>query len=483
MTKNFKKYISILVLLAGVIVMSCRDESLYPLPYDDRETGSFLRVYDLKSNVWDFNDLANSGFEAIYESVDRNFGKDLTKIEFYATHRSGATSNITNEVLVKTITDMSIFSEVPEPTYSLYLRSTPIRITAIETLAALSTLTTDPDGFLGDGNCTGIFPKVCTMVPYPGSVVVGDRIIYRIKIYDNKGRAFTVANPQNTVTPALGNPNEANITPNITGGLFYNSPMIYTNFVQTVTSLAPATDANAYLGDYTMKQVAIWQPDHNAGQHQSFLPGWLNKVVFGNSSSDPTQTVTLAKVPGGLSTQRQMSVKYRGQTINLVINFERAIVGQTGAGLTGANGTAALATLTTATNAPVGPGLGNGLGFPAGTTNANLGTIYIPIINSGIDCTSEREFYFTNPQPGVYNQPVTVHPVTGVAISPASALPLAAGLPSSTFPNRGLYRLDRDGLTPGDVFSISIDDDADEYGRRNGYCNWYTRIYLTLTKI
>ena len=131
----------------------------------------------------------------------------------------------------------------------------------------------------------------------------------------------------------------------------------------------------------------------------------------------------------------------------------------------------------------MGAGLGNGLGFPAGTTNANLGTVYVPMINTGVDCTSEREFYFTNPQPGVYNQPVTVHPVTQAAISPASPLPLAAGMPSSTFPNRGLYRLDRDGLTAGDVFSISIDDDADEYGRRNGYCNWYTRIYLTLTKI
>jgi hypothetical protein len=477
MTKNFKKYISILVLLAGIVVMSCRDESLYPLPYDDRATGSFLRVYDLKSNVWDLNDLNNSGFEAIYESVDRNYGRDLTKIEFYATHRSAATGFITNEVLVKTITDMSIFSEVPEPTYSLYLRSTPIRITANETLAALATLTTDPDGT----TCTGIFPDVCTMVAYPGALALGDRIIFRIKIYDNQGRAFTVANPQNTVTPAFGNPNEANITPNITGGLFYNSPMIYTNLVQTMTSTG--NDANAYLGDYTMKQVAIWQPDHNAGQHQSFLPGWLNKVVFGNSSSDPTQTVTLTTVPGGLSTQRQLTCKYRGQTITLVLNFERAIVGQTGAGLTGANGTAALATLTTSTVTPVGTGLGNGLGFPAGTTNTNLGTVYVPLINSGVDCTSEREFYFTNPQAGVFNQPVSTHPVTGATISPASPLALPAGLPSSTFPNRGLYRLDRDGLTVGDVFSISVDDDADEYGRRNGYCNWYTRIYLTLTKI
>jgi hypothetical protein len=480
MNMKIKKYIALCILLAGVIVMSCRDESLYPLPYDNRETASYLRVYQIVSNVWDINDLANSGFEAIYESVDKHYGADLTKVEFYATHKSGATGLITNEVLVKTITDLSAFTTVPEPTYSLYLRSTPIRITATETLAALATLTTDPDGFLGDGNCTGIFPKVCTMVAYPGVVALGDQIIYRVKIYDNKGRAFTVANPQNTVTPALGNPNEANITPNITGGIFYNSPMIYTNLVQQITNTG---NQSAYTGDYVMKQVAIWQPDHNAGQHQSFLPGWLNKVIFGNSDVDPTQTVTLSAVTGGLPTQRQLTCKYRGQTITMMINLERAVLSQTGAGLTGANGAAALLTLTTATNTAVGAGLGNGLGFPAGTTNANLGVVFVPLSNTGVDCTSEREFYGVTPQAGVFNAPVSTHPVTGATISPASPLPLAAGLPSSTFPNRGVYRLDRDGLTAGDVFTIGFDDDCDEYGRRNGYCNWYTRVYLTLTKI
>jgi hypothetical protein len=57
------------------------------------------------------------------------------------------------------------------------------------------------------------------------------------------------------------------------------------------------------------------------------------------------------------------------------------------------------------------------------------------------------------------------------------------GIPRRAFPNRGHYRTDRDGLTVGDVFTISVDDDVDEYGRRNGYCNWYTRVYLSLTKL
>ena len=446
---NIKRFIAVGLILS-VIVMSCRDESLYPLPYDSRETGSYLRVYQIVSNVWDFDDLANSGFEAVYESVDKNGGADLTKVEFFATHRSGATGLITNEVLVKTLTDMSIFSAVPEPTYSEYLRSTPIRITATETLAALATLTTDPDGTQGpltDPVCNGIFPKVCPMVAFPGTLAVGDRIIFRIKIYDNQGRSFTVNNPQVTVSPRFGNSNDANITPNLTGGAFYNSPMVYTNLVQRVTTTG---NANAYTGDYRLTQVAIWQPDHSPAQHQSFLPGWLDKFVFGNSATDSTQTVTLAKVTGGLPSQRQFTCKYRGQTITMTINLEQAVLNQTGAGLTAAP----LATLTS-------------FGFPAGTTNTNLGTVYVPLMNSTVDCTSEREFYMVTPLGGTF----------------AGTTALQWGLPRATIPNRGFYRHDLDGLTAGQVFSIAVDDDCDEYGRRNGYCNWYTRIYLTLTKL
>lgn len=450
---NIKKYIAVCAVLAGVTVMSCRDESLYPLPYDNRETGSYLRVYKIISNTWDLDDLANSGFEAIYESVDKNFGADLDKIEVYATFRSGASGLITDEVLVKEITDVSNFTAVAEPTYSEYLRSTPIRITANETLAALQTLTVDPDGTPNPTTCTGIFPSVCPAIAFPGSFALGDRVIFRLKIFDKQGRGFTVLNPQTTISPSLGNPNEANITPNLTGGLFYNSPMVYTTLVQRTTDTA---NPNAYTGDYRMAQVNIWQPDHSAAQHATFLPGWLDKFVFGNSATDSTQTVTLSKVTGGLPTERQLTAKYRGQNITLKFNLERTVLNTTGAGLSAA-------ALTTVTSA-VGSG---GYGFPAGTTNTNLGTVFVPLQNSTVDCTSEREFYMVTPLAGTF----------------AGTTALAWGLPRATVPNRGVYRIDRDGLTAGDVFSIVVDDDCDEYGRRNGYCNWYTRITLTLTKL
>ncbi len=454
---KIKKYILGTVLAVAVAVSCSPDESLYPLPYDNRATGSYLRAYRIVSNTFDLDDITNSGFEAIFESVDRNLGADLAEIQFYATHRSGSTGRITNEILVKTFNASDIatlFAKVPEPTYSDYLRSAPMRITATETLAALATLTTDPDGT----TCSGIFPDVCTMVAFPvggGAPLYGlganDRIIYRVAITDNQGRKFTVANPQTTVTPAFGNPNEANITANLTGGLFYASPMIYTSLVvRTTTTGNPA----AYTGQYRMTQVARWQPDHSAAQHLSFPQAWIDQFAFGSSPTDSTQVVDVQLVPGGLPTERQFTCTYRGQTITMKINLESAILNQTGAGVT-----AALPFIQAAPPA--------GMGFPAGTTNTNLGTVNIPLYNTTVDCTSQREFYHQFPLGGTF----------------AGLNTLPWGLPRATVPNRGTYRLDRDGLTVGDVWSIAVDDDSDEYGRRNGYCNWYTRILLTMTKI
>ncbi len=456
---KIQKYIVGLLLAVGVAVSCSPDESLYPLPYDNRATGSYLRAYRITSSTWDLDDItvnagANTAFEAIFESVDRNFGADLTEIRFYATFRVGSTGRITDEILVKTI-DASAFSPVPEPTYSDYLRSSPIRVTYAETLAALSTLTTDPDGT----TCSGIFPDVCTMVAFPGTFLVGDRVIFRVAIVDNQGRLFTVANPQTTVTPAFGNPNEANITTNLTGGLFYTSPMLFTTLVQRTTNTA---SPNAYTGTYLMTQRTRWQPDHSVQQHLSFPQAWIDQFAFGDpaTGSDSSQVVTLSTVSGGLPTQRQFTCRYRGTQITMMINLEMATL----PALTVSAG--ALTTLNTAP--PVG------FGFPAGTAVANLGTVTVPIANTGVDCTSNREFYQVTPLGGSYDVPTTPTNLTDQ---------LPWGLPRRSVPNRGVYRIDRNGLTVGDRFSIVVDDDSDEYGRRNGYCNWYTRIALTLEKL
>jgi hypothetical protein len=300
------------------------------------------------------------------------------------------------------------------------------------------------------------------MVAFPGTFLVGDRVIFRIAIKDNQGRLFTVANPQTTVTPAFGNQVEANITTNLSGGLFYTSPMLFTTLVtRTTTTVNP----NAYTGTYLMTQRARWQPDHSVQQHLSFPQAWIDEFAFGDPSSpggsDSSQQVTLALVPGGLATEREFTCRYRNQTITMRINLEMATL----PALTVS--ASALATLNTV--------LPNGYGFPAGTVVANLGTVFVPIMNTTVDCVANtREFYMVTPLGGSYDVPTTPTNLT-------DALPW--GLTRRSQPNRGVYRIDRDGLTPGDRFTIVVDDDSDEYGRRNGYCNWYTRITLTLEKL
>ena len=92
----------------------------------------------------------------------------------------------------------------------------------------------------------------------------------------------------------------------------------------------------------------------------------------------------------------------------------------------------------------------------------------MPLQNSGADCTSEREIYWTTPAGGNFT---------------ASSATLVAPLPTGTTANRGAYSTAIAGTTAGNTFTIGVDDDADEYGRRNGYCTWTRRVKLLLTKI
>lgn len=463
------KYIAGAVMAVAVAVSCSPDPSLYPLPYDDRATGSYLRVYKINSNVWEFGELGavpnKNAFRAIYESVDRTFGADLAEIRFYATFRSG--TSITNEVLVKTVTQAEIdtrFTSVAEPTYSDYLRSDVIEVTEEETLAALATLTTDPDGVNGVDlpKCTGIFPKTCPAIAFigAGAIANGDRIVFRVAIEDKQGRTFTVANQQNAAAPYLGNPLEANITPNLTGGIFYSSPMLYT---MTYARSTNPYNAASYTGNWKMTQMARWQPDHSPAQHEAFPQAWIDQYIFGNSATDSTQSVSISTVTNGLPTERTFTCTYRGEQITMVINLD----GQP-AGITTTGAGNALAVLNTPVHAPGLPSSTPfGLGFPAGTAGANVGTVFVPLANTGVDCTSSRQFYQVTPLGGQF---------LGV-----NTLPW--GLPRATLHNRGLYRNDRDGSITGDRFTIVVADDADEYGRFNGYCNWFTNITLLMEKL
>jgi hypothetical protein len=382
---KLKKYTLLLALITLGISMSCRDESLYPLPYNDRTSGAYLRMYSIASNIFDLNNIAASAFDVDYEMVDENGGANLQEVEFYASFRRG--TGLTSEVLVKKIPGSS-FAPVPEPTYSDYRRSR-IKITANETLTALASAAAPP----------ATWPSGSVGIALPGTLANADQIIYRWQLVMNDGRKFSVLNPQRT------NISEANNTPNITTGQFYNAPSTYTMVVRSLL-------AGSWVGTYNLQQVALWSPNHSVALHQSSFPTSLNQVLF------PAQTVNLAVPSNGLSTEREFTITgYRGQSVKMRINLEN-------------------------------------------------GAVYIPLQNTGVDCTAEREIYWTYPTAGSF----------------AGSTSLPAGLPQTTLSNRGAYNTAQTGLVAGQVMTVVVDDDADEYGRRNGYCTWVRRVSLTLTK-
>ena len=360
-----KRYLFLAILSLVGLAMSCKDESTYPLPYNDRETGAYMRVVRLTSNIFDTNDLANSALEGVFEIVDEEYGDLLESFEVVVSIRRGI--SISSEATVKTVAG-SEFQPVPQPSFSKYKRAT-VRIAANDALAALKTTT----GFFG---ANGV---------YTAGDVVNFRGIVKLK----DGRTFTNTN--------------TNI--NILSGQFYNSTFVYS---VTVRSLL----ANSWVGTYSLKQTAIWSPNHSVALHATAFPAYLNQKLF------PDQTVTLSKPAGGLSTEREFDVQYRGKTVKMRINLEN-------------------------------------------------GAVYVPLQYSGVDCTTERQLFWTWPTSGSF---------AGVATLPD-------GLPKATTSNRGSYSTTSTGLTAGNVISIGVDDDSDEYGRRNGYCTWVRRVRLELTKL
>lgn len=371
---EFKRQISIIALLLTMIIFSCRNKDLYPLPYDDRELGAYVRLYSQTSNIIDLNNLANSGLDGIFEAVDENGGNNIQEFRILVSHRRG--SSLSGEVALKTIPG-SDFTKVPEPTYSQYTRA-KIRATAAEALTALA-------------GATG----------FPGSFANGDQVIYRGIMVLKDGREFT----------------NTNTTPNITGGQFYSA-----SFVYTLTVRSPI--ANSWLGDYSLVQTSIWSPAHAVVLHAAPEFAYLNKVLFAPG------TVTLSIPAGGLSTERQFTVNYRGQNVTLRFNLEPT---------------------------------------PTGAVPTS-GTVFIPLQNTGINCTSERQLYWTQPTAGNFTFP-----------SPAPTLP--PGAPQGTTANQGSFNNSITGLTAGNTITINVDDDADEYGRRNGYCTFTRRVRLTLVKL
>lgn len=475
---NYKKYVFILALITTGIVLSCSvDESKFPLPYNDKTVGAYARIYVVTSNVFDFVDQTNSAFEAIFEPVDEQDGDGTASLDFYVSHRrSGAGGGLSNEVFVKSV-DVSGFTAPAAPTYSVYKRG-KIRITFPEILAALAPLTAagDPDG---PGPIAGASP-VSGLVAYPGNTTVTppntDSYTLRWIQVLKDGRRFTAINPQNAVNPAFGNPSQENGTPNITTGQFYSSPFVYT------MTLRPGLPPTSWVGGpYQLRQRNNWSPSHTAALHQTHYPAYMNTKDF------PDQDVTLALVTGGLPTERQFTVTYRGATTTMKINLDPAPPGAS------SNAMLRVAAPNTPTGtivcldgtappccvSPTGPCVPTpsttaaGFGMLTATT-ANTGTVFVPLQNTGQSCTSTRQFYWVTPATGSFIGTYLVN-----QRFPASA---ANSLPIYETPNRGMFIVAQTGTVAGEVMTIGIDDDVDEYGRRYGYCTWYRRTTLVLTR-
>lgn len=291
-------------------------------------------------------------------------------------HRRG--TSLTAEAPVRTVPE-SEFTNVAEPTYSEYKRAR-VKITAAESVTALA-----------------------SVAGFPGSLQNGDQLIYRGIMVLKDGREFT----------------DANTTPNITGGQFYSASFVYTLTVRNQTI------NGAWLGNYNLTQVAIWSLSHSPALHATpQFPSYLNQVLF------PNQVVNLTIPAGGLSTERQFTVNYKGQNVVFRFNLE-----------------------------------------PTPTqTVPTSGTVFVPLQNSTVSCTQERQLYWTMPTSGSF----------GSTASPPPALP--AGLPQGVTANQGAYNTSQDGLIAGQALTIGLDDDADEYGRRNGYCTWTRRVIIRLTR-
>jgi len=135
-----KKLIFCSILSVVALVMSCRDESTYPLPYNDRNIGAYMRVVKLTSNVIDLNNLAGSALEGVFEAVDEEYGDLVESFDIVVSYRRGLA--VSSEVPILTVPG-SAFQPVPQPTYSEYKRAT-IKVPIQDAVTALQSATTNP---------------------------------------------------------------------------------------------------------------------------------------------------------------------------------------------------------------------------------------------------------------------------------------------------------------------------------------------------
>ena len=189
--KLFKYSFGMLVLMM-VFLTSCTDFVEPRIPYKTFDTGAYLRTVARTSTSFNFFDLANSRFAITVEAVDAENGKTVESVEVRVRRRrlvpgvglnyipAAGAGGAVNDVLVTTL-PASAFATTPD---SKFLRA-GIQVTAQQAFTALGITAAQVNG--------------------------GDVFEFRLTLRDKFGRVF----------------NDVNASPDIRGGLFYDSPFLY----------------------------------------------------------------------------------------------------------------------------------------------------------------------------------------------------------------------------------------------------------------
>lgn len=179
------KYSFGLLVTVLVLLSSCRDSVEPNIPYASFDNGAYLRTIARTSTSFTSTALATSRFALTLEAVDNEDGATVETVEIRVRHRRliagvGLTFTPVNDVIVKTLQKGDFAPNAD----SRFLR-TAFEVTANESIAAVG-LTA-------------------------AQIAVGDVFEFRLVLNDKRGRKFS----------------SNNVTLNVSGAPFYNSPFLY----------------------------------------------------------------------------------------------------------------------------------------------------------------------------------------------------------------------------------------------------------------
>jgi hypothetical protein len=185
-----KKFKLIYGMMAAMfLATSCTDFVDPAIPYNEFETGLYLRTMELRSGTFNYFDFNNAQFSVRLEVVDEKNGRNLEQVEVFVLHRRSIT--VTPEAAILTI-PKSAFTTTDS---SKYLRAN-LTISATAALAAVGKTFADING--------------------------GDSFDFRLVATDNKGRTFTSGQSSG----------------DISGGAYFRSPFFYRVNVVCPSALA-----------------------------------------------------------------------------------------------------------------------------------------------------------------------------------------------------------------------------------------------------